>query len=217
MKTMVIAVSGYSGSGKSTVVTQLSKIINCTTLFFDDYVSRRDFPEDLKSWLKNGGDPNIISTPLLCNHLTQLKNGQPIKLVKGNGWAKEYGISPAEEVQSKIPSPLIIVEEPFGRERKEIEALIDRVIYLDIEPEVALARRIYDLIKSLKNDSEVLMNLLDHFLFDYLHQGVKDMYMETGKRVRANSDVIINANKDIDEIVLDVSEWIGRMKGFWYN
>lgn len=103
MKTMVIAVSGYSGAGKSTVVSLLSRAFNCSALFFDDY-----------------------------------------------------------------------------------------------------------LIQYLRNDSEVLINLLDHFLFDYLNRGVKDMYSEIGKKVKANSDLVINANRNVEEIVLEISELIRK-------
>jgi uridine kinase len=185
-----------------------------SSFFFDDYASQKDFPNDLNSWLRDGGDPNDIATPLFHNHLIKLINGQPIELVKRNGWAEEYGLSHTEgEVQIIMPSPLIIVEEPFGRKRQELKHLIDFVIYLDIEPEIALGRRIHDLIQYLRNDSEVIINLLDHFLFDYLYQGVKDMYIEIGKKVKVNSNLIINANRNIDDIVLEISELIRRKKG----
>ena len=215
MKTMVIAVSGYSGAGKSTVVSQLSRAFNCSALFFDDYASREDFPSDISAWIKEGGDPNEISTPLFHHHLLQLINGDFIELVKGNGWAKEYGINQSDkEIKIVMPSPLLIIEEPFGRERQEIKELIDFVVYLEIEPEIALGRRIHELIQYLRNDSEVLINLLDHFLFDYLNRGVKDMYAEIGKKVKANSDLVINANRNVEEIVSEISELIRKKRGF---
>jgi Uridine kinase len=215
MKTMVIAVSGYSGAGKSTVVSHLSRAFNCSALYFDDYASRDDFPSDISAWIREGGDPNEISTPLFQHHLIQLISGESIELVKGNGWAKEYGINHSDkEVKLIKPSPILIIEEPFGRERQEVKELIDFVVYLDLEPELALGRRVYDLIQYLRNDSEVLISLLDHFLFDYLNRGVRDMYVEIGKKVKANSDLVVNANRNVEEIVSEISKLIRKKRGF---
>ena len=212
MDNMVIAVSGYSGAGKSTVVSRLAKVLNGSALYFDDYASRRDFPDDLIAWLKDGGNPNVVSAPLLYQHLVQLRNGQPIELVKGGGWGKEYGIKPVKEVQFIMPSRLIILEEPFGRERDEIKDLIDMVVYLDIEPEIALGRRVLELVHYLKNDPEVLLNFLDHYLFDYLYRGVRDMFIEVGKKVKSNSDLIIDANQNVEDIVIELSNEIRKKR-----
>lgn len=165
MKPLVIIVSGYSGSGKSTLVTELAREIpSAVALYFDDYASRKDFPEDITNWISNGGDVDFITTPLLQTHLRKLMNGKSVSFIKGNGWAKEYGIENHNKEEITIqPGQIIILEEPFGRERKEIREFIDYVIYIDIEPEIALGRRIYDLITFLRSDSTVLINLLDHF------------------------------------------------------
>lgn len=53
----IIAVSGISGSGKTTIVNALlNKLDNAAALYFDDY----NFDEhiDYYSWLKNGADPD---------------------------------------------------------------------------------------------------------------------------------------------------------------
>ncbi|EFU39482.1 hypothetical protein PVOR_24424 [Paenibacillus vortex V453] len=55
--------------------------------------------------------------------------------------------------------------------------------------------------------------MLDHFLYDYLYQGVKDMYMKVGKKVKANADLIINANKNMEDIIFEVSELMGKKIG----
>ncbi|MEF2965812.1 hypothetical protein V3851_08225 [Paenibacillus sp. M1] len=213
MKPTVIAVSGYSGSGKSTVVTQLSRKLKCAALYFDDYASRKDFPEDLNAWLREGGDPNVIKTPLLQHHLMQLLNGEPVELRKGNGWAEEYGIAhDKSKAEMIMPSSFIIVEEPFGKERKEIMNFVDFVVYLDVEPEVALARRVHNLIHCLRNDPEALIGFLDHFLFDYMYRGVKEMYREVGNKVKANADLIVHANESIDEIVVNISDFIENQR-----
>lgn len=201
-KPLVVAVSGYSGSGKSTLVVELAKELRCvTTLFFDDYASRRDFPASIVEWVQDGGDPNVIKTPLLREHLISLINGKSVAMNKGNGWAEEYGISRPEEVVDLKPAKIILIEEPFGKERDELSDLIDMVIYLDVSPEVSLGRRVYDLIKNLKHDPEVLINLLDHFLFDYLYGGVKEMYILNGVRVKEKADLIVDANQEQRAVV----------------
>ncbi|GIO96725.1 hypothetical protein J14TS5_18110 [Paenibacillus lautus] len=208
---LVVAVSGYSGSGKSTLVIELAKeLLSCVTLFFDDYVSRKDFPESIVSWIHSGGDPNEIKTPLLREHLICLINGESIILNKGIGWAEEYGnLKPKEKLELK-PGEIILLEEPFGKERDEVADLIDLVIYLDVSPEVSLGRRIYDLIKNLKHDPEVLISLLDHFLSDYLYGGVKEMYLLNGIRVKEKADLIIDANQEKNSVVEQVKREILR-------
>jgi len=210
----VVAVSGYSGSGKSTLVLELSKALpSCVTLFFDDYASRKDFPADIVSWIGSGGDPNEVKTPLLREHLLRLINGETVLMTKRNGWAEEYGVrSQDEEIELK-PADIILLEEPFGKAREEVAGLIDMVIYLEVNPEISLGRRIHDLIKYLKHDPEVLINLLDHFLFDYLHGGVREMYLLNGIRVKGNADLIADANMPISSIVDLVKNEIIKTSG----
>ena len=52
---------------------------------------------------------------------------------------------PIHRLQTKhvmMPTPIIVVEEPFGRSRPELGVLIDFVAVLDTPLEVALARRL---------------------------------------------------------------------------
>jgi len=201
LKPFVIVISGYSGSGKSTMIAELvRRIPEATALYFDDYASKNDFPVNIADWIASGGDVDVITTPLLREHLHQLMKGESVSFIKGNGWAKEYGFdNQNREMVTIHPGQFIIVEEPFGRERKEIQELIDYVIYIDLEPEIALGRRINDLITYLRDDSTVLINMLDHYLYDYLHHGIREMYIEFGKRVKGNSDLIINGRNRIED------------------
>jgi len=210
LKPFVVGISGYSGVGKSTIIYELSKIIgpSVTCLFFDDYVSRSDFPTNIKDWIQNGANPNIINTPILREHLESLVGGRSVIVPISNGWAKEY--LNRESIRTINPGKIILLEEPFGREREEIKDFIDIVIYLDVPLEIALARRILDLTKSqeLRNDPMVLINLLDHFLFEYLHNGVRDMYFEIGNRVKNNCDIVINATQGVVQITEDIINYL---------
>ncbi|WP_049894820.1 nucleoside/nucleotide kinase family protein [Paenibacillus antibioticophila] len=207
----VVVISGYSGSGKSTLINALSNSLpSCVPMYFDDYASKGDFPEDIKSWVDYGGDPNVIKTPELKKHIIELINGNSVTLNKGNGWAKEYGISFDPVSVELHPSDYIILEEPFGNLREEVREFVDMVIYLDVRPEISLARRVYDLNKYLKNDPATLVHLLDHFLSDYLYGGVREMYHLNGIRVKENANLVVDTSGNLDEVARVVTKEIQK-------
>lgn len=113
-KTKVIALSGASGSGKTTVVKQLAQMFNCPFLLFDDYVDINTYPNDMKSWLKNGANVSVIKTPNFVRAL--------------------------EDCLSRSIADYIFIEEPFGRERDALSPLVDTVILLDQPLSHCLAR-----------------------------------------------------------------------------
>ncbi|WP_379138854.1 hypothetical protein [Paenibacillus sp. sgz500958] len=216
MKPIVVVVSGHSGSGKSTVVTELAKRLNCAYLLFDNYASKADFPNDITQWVQEGCDPNVIQTPKLREDLLRLLSGSSVERSSGSGWAKEYYSTETNNKLEQIkPTDIILIEEPFGREREELAEFIDLVIYLDVATEIALARRVLDLVRAeqLRSDPEGLVTLLDHFLFDYLHTGVREMFLSIGSRVMNNCDLLVDSTKDVEEIVENIANKIKEYNG----
>src|SRR5688500_5206388 len=63
----VIAVTGTSGAGKTTLVRAVAELLrDAATLFFDDYESSSTYPRDWTAWWRAGGDPDAIKTPRLA-------------------------------------------------------------------------------------------------------------------------------------------------------
>ncbi|PKG80650.1 hypothetical protein CXF85_21245 [Colwellia sp. 75C3] len=58
--TKVVAISGVSGAGKTTIVKQLAKEFNCPFLLFDDHTDKETYPENMKAWLKSGANVSLI-------------------------------------------------------------------------------------------------------------------------------------------------------------
>ena len=55
---VVIAISGPSGAGKTTVVNAVAaRLGNASTLFYDDYFRRVSHP-DIRAWIEQGCDPD---------------------------------------------------------------------------------------------------------------------------------------------------------------
>lgn len=113
-KPQVIAISGASGAGKTTIVKQLAKTLNCQYLLFDQYIDTNTYPSDMKSWLNKGANVSLIKTPRLVTALQRC-------LLENHG-------------------DFIFIEEPFGKQRNSMSAFIDHVVLLDTPLTTCLTR-----------------------------------------------------------------------------
>src|SRR3712207_3235913 len=125
----VIAVAGPSGSGKTTLVQYLAVLLgHATQVYFDDYAVVSTYPADMAHWLATGADPNQWQTPRLAEDVQALRAGSAVVHPDGTTVLQ--------------PTRYIVMEEPFGRERREMAPLIDFVAVIDVPLEIALARRL---------------------------------------------------------------------------
>ncbi|TYS16676.1 AAA family ATPase [Rossellomorea vietnamensis] len=116
-KTKVIAVSGVSGSGKTTVTKCLGdRLRNSESLFFDDYIWK-DSPEDLVKWVKEGADYGLWNLEPLVKDVMTL-------------------------FESVDPPSFILLDYPFSYQNQGMKDWIDLSIYIDTPLDVALGRRI---------------------------------------------------------------------------
>jgi len=126
----VVCIAGTSGAGKTTLTRALARRCNNALIVsFDDYAYAPPtvLPDALR-WVAEGADPAAWQVPKLTADLSELRQGGPVHH--------------PQTKQATIPTPIIVVEEPFGRSRPEFAALIDFVAVLDTPLEVALARRL---------------------------------------------------------------------------
>ena len=59
----VVAISGISGSGKTSLVKTLSHSLSCPSVLFDDFVDDQTYPKDIKKWVTNGANVLDVETP----------------------------------------------------------------------------------------------------------------------------------------------------------
>ena len=53
----VVAVSGISGAGKTSVIRRASELLESAVgLYFDDYAAASTYPPDLKEWVERGAN-----------------------------------------------------------------------------------------------------------------------------------------------------------------
>jgi uridine kinase len=173
----VIAISGPSGAGKSTAVHSLvARLGDATALFFDDYESSSVYP-DITRWLSDGADPNQFQAPRLSADLRALRAGAAIT----------HPLS-GELIQ---PARVIVLEEPFGREREEIAALIDLVVCIDLPLEIALARKLHRMLGFFlaEQTADAFAKHLQFFLPWYIESG-RELYRLVQQRALGRCDIV---------------------------
>ena len=122
-------------------------------------------------------------------------------------------------------SPIILLEDPFGRTRPDINSLIDLVLFVDLPTDLSvlrLAQRALGLDSSLstedlsrlpKDDLVQRIGNVQRKLDDYARHRV--MYTTLIKPVRATADAILDGMKTPREVLEEAVVVIGRQTGFW--
>ena len=195
----VVAVSGMSGAGKTRVVRRAVEILgNAAALHFDDYISVSTYPPDLQQWLAEGADVDVWRTPRLADDIRALRAGKAIVLPESG-----VVVEPAE---------VLVLEEPFGKMRREMAGLIDLALHIDVPIDVMLARR---LLRRLSEEREQYgESLLDQLRSDLEHHiGSGRLLQARGAVVaRDAADVVLEGTLSIDELARAVADEVRRRR-----
>jgi len=179
--TKVIAVSGASGAGKTTIIKLLAKKFNSPFLLFDDYIDNNTYPDDMKGWLQNGVNVSLIKTPRLVRAL--------------------------DELISRDTDTYIFLEEPFGKKRDSLSHLIDYVVLLDQPLELCLMRIIK---RHTDHPNSKSLNRIASFLAKY-EDYFRDIYISAVNQVKKDNDLIITEALTEKEITNQVSQWLNTI------
>ncbi|MCF2860313.1 hypothetical protein L1286_22795 [Pseudoalteromonas sp. SMS1] len=177
-RAQVIAISGASGSGKSSVIKLLCAHFNCPSLLFDDFVTSRTYPKDMKNWFSEGGELALIQAPQLERALQHLRQ--------------------------QTESDYIFVEEPFGRCRPSIAPLIDYVVLINTPLELCLARVI---LRNIAHSTSNTVNSITQYLAQY-ESHLRDIYLHVSNEVKAQSDLVIQDEPSTEAIKTEIITWL---------
>jgi uridine kinase len=141
-KTIIIGIGGGSGSGKTTLLRRLGEVFgNQEPAIFsmDNYYNPIDAQQKDSKGIVNFDLPSALNEEQLTKDLISLSKGNSIEV-------KEYyfNSNPNKNVLLTIqPSRIIIVEGLFLFHYAGVKQLLDYTIFVDVEQETQLDRRIY--------------------------------------------------------------------------
>lgn len=154
---MVIAISGRSGSGKTTVVNNLIKVLeknNVCYLHQDSYYKDQSHVPYEKRGKINYDHPDTIDLALFAKHLQELAIGKPIEKPVYN-----YSTHTREKHHETImPKEIILADGIHILNIEEIRKISDLKVYIDTDADICFIRRLLRDTKERDRSVESVIN-----------------------------------------------------------
>jgi uridine kinase len=190
---MVIGIAGGSCSGKSTLARSLVNLLGDSETIHisqDNYYKDQSVHSEQEREKVNYDSPAAVDSDLFVQHLSQLIDGRPIKKpiydFVTHTRIREYDLV--------HPENIIIVEGILIFTDKKLRDLIQLKIFMDIAPDVRLARRVLrDTEQRGRTPESVKKQWLD---------SVEIMYQKYVAPTICYADYIFTENPEYDDIAL---------------
>ena len=181
-KTTIIGIAGGSGSGKTSVTSEIMKDLDgySVALIEQDYYykdqSHMSFEDRLKT---NYDNPFAFDNERLVNDLKNLKEGNVIEV-------PTYDYSNHTRSDKTIrfePKDVIILEGIFALENEDLRDLMDVKIYVDTDADLRILRR---LTRDIKERGRTMDSVIDQYL-----SVVRPMHIQFIEPTKKYADIII--------------------------
>ncbi|MHA1753374.1 MAG: uridine kinase [Candidatus Helarchaeota archaeon] len=154
---ILVAISGRSGSGKTTVVKNLIKILgkeNVCYLHQDSYYKDQShIPYEERERI-NYDHPDTIEMELFAKHLQMLSKGKPV-----NKPIYDFVTHTRKrETEKVIPKKIIIADGIHVLTKEAIRKIIDIKVYVDTDPDISFIRRLLRDTKERGRSVESVIN-----------------------------------------------------------
>lgn len=141
MKTpFIIGISGPSGAGKTSITQYLltrNEFTGAVLIQLDNYYKDLSLIDPGVRTTINFDEPGAFDWPLLTRHLQDLKSGDSIEQP-----LYDFSTHTRKTETVSLHAPAILILEGVFTFDQHILHLLDVKIYVDIDPETALARRL---------------------------------------------------------------------------
>ena len=197
---LILGIAGGSGSGKTTVVSQIIRAMEpvpVSLLHHDSYY--RDHPDlsDQERARLNYDHPDVLETPLLADHLRELLAGQAVE-------EPVYDFtthSRTDETRQIEPNPVVIVDGILILAEPELRELMDIRVFVETDSDLRFIRR-------LLRDTQERGRSVDSVIRQY-QETVRPMHLEFVEPSRRHADVIVPFGR---ENTVAISMLVARLR-----
>lgn len=179
---LMIGICGASGSGKSTLADELNARIArpCVYLKQDSYYKDHPDMSFAERERINYDEPQAFEHDALFEDLMQLRAGQPIT-------AKEYDYNDhrrADPGTLIYPADVVLLEGIHVFYSKEVRDMLDFKIYMQVDPDICLLRRV---TRDIKERGRSIEGIARQY-----QETVKPMYEKHIRNYSQYADLIVN-------------------------
>lgn len=191
---LILGIAGGTGSGKTTVVTQILNELpedEVTVISQDSYYKRNDHLTYQERCHINFDHPNAIDFELLIDHIRHLKSGQSIE-------QPIYSFVTHNRVQDTVithPKRVVIIEGILIFTDKQLRDLIDIKVFVHADSDERLIRR-------MKRDIQERGRDINEVLERY-QTTLKPMHQEFIEPTKNYADLII-PNDTYNTVAIDI-------------
>ncbi len=158
---VVVGIAGGTGAGKSLLVDRIVERLGAdrvARIQHDSYYRDRSHLQADQREGVNYDHPDALETPLLVEHVQQLKNNRAVEIPQYDFSTHTRSIR-AVRVE---PKPAIIIEGILVLADEALRNLMDIRVFVDVEPDLRILRRLErDMEKRDRTFSSVVKQYLD--------------------------------------------------------
>jgi uridine kinase len=179
---LIIGISGGTGSGKTTVANRILESVQASEIVFiqqDSYYRNlKDLPLDYRS-LANFDHPDALDNDLLVNHIRKLKAGEPIELPIYD--FKTH--TRLNETRPVDPKSIVIVEGILIFVDPRLLEQLDIKVFVDTPDDIRFIRR---LRRDIAERGRTAESVIEQYLAN-----VRPMHIQFVEPSKRYADVII--------------------------
>lgn len=185
-KPIFIGIAGASGSGKSLLASQLCHLVNCEIgdeqvkiINEDCYYRCRDGLTFAEREVVNYDHPDALEHDLLIQHLTLLASGEIVDVPQYD--YSQHNRSP--EVTKVEPVKVFLIEGILILHHPELRELLDLKIFVDVDLDVCLSRR---LVRDINERGRTVESVLQQY-----HETVRPMFHQFLSPSKNHADLVV--------------------------